>query len=248
MMSERSTRSRNSVAALGLAQVQRHGLLVARVHRPEEVMPVEFGLPPGAQRVRRAGRLDLDDLGAHVAEQPARERTRDQGADLDHADAVQRAGDGHSENPCRCSQSVQMPDGLAQRAALVGSGVVVVGAGDLVHLLVRMPDGLEQPAGVAGRAGVVGEVADHQGGHRDVGSALHRVAVGVVVAPLRQPAAQRAEPGEADRAVVHHLRITQIAGSRGAFVGIDRRVQPAGVGHGAVHDERELVVGSARRP
>ncbi len=81
------------VAAAGLTQVERDGLLVAGVHRPEEVVPVEFGLPPGAQRIGRARRLDLDDLGAHVAEQPSRERSRDQRADLDDPDAVQRAGD-----------------------------------------------------------------------------------------------------------------------------------------------------------
>ena len=149
----------------------------------------------------------------------------------------------HRANPCRCSQSVHDADRLAQRAALVRSGVVVVGAGDLVHLLIRMPDGFEEPAGVAGRAGVVGEVADHQRGHRDIRSGFDGVAVGVVVAPLRQPAAQRAEPGEADRAVVHHLRVAQVAGPRGAFVGVDGRVEPARVGHGAVHDEGELVVG-----
>ena len=171
MMSERSTRSRNSVAARVLAQVQRDGFLVARVHRPEEVMAVEFGLAPGAQRVGRARRLDLDDLGAHVAEQPARERTRDQRADLDHPDAVQRAGRRVIMREPVPVQPVRADaDGLAQRAALVRSGVVVVGAGDLVHLLVRMPDRLEQPAGVAGRAGVVGQVADDQGGHRDVGA------------------------------------------------------------------------------
>src|SRR6202022_4084627 len=93
------------------------------------------------------------------------------------------------------------PDRLAQRAALGRSGVVVVGAGDFVHLLIGMPDRLEQPAGMAGCAGVVGKVTDHQGGHRDIGSTLHGVTVGVVVAPLGQPAAQGAEPGEPDRAV-----------------------------------------------
>ncbi len=92
MMSERLDEVEEQVAARGLAQVERDGLLVARVHRPEEVVAVEFGLPPGAQRVGRPWRFDLDDLGAHVAEQPARERPRDQRADLDHADAVQRAG------------------------------------------------------------------------------------------------------------------------------------------------------------
>ena len=96
------------VAARGLAQIERDGFLVAGVHRPEEVMAVEFGLSPGAQRVGRSRRLDLDDLGAHVAEQPARERPGDQRADLDDADAVQRAGGvivrtrAGAASPCRC--------------------------------------------------------------------------------------------------------------------------------------------------
>ena len=57
---------------------------------------------------RAPRRLDLDDLGAHVAEQAPGERPGDQRADLDDPDAVQRAGDTHRENPCLCSQSVQM--------------------------------------------------------------------------------------------------------------------------------------------
>ena len=83
------------LAALGLAQVQRHGLLVARVDRPEEVVSVEFGLTPGAQRIWGAWWLDLDDLGAHVAQQSPGERSGDQRADLDDPDAVERAGHGH---------------------------------------------------------------------------------------------------------------------------------------------------------
>src|SRR5690625_2673220 len=75
-------------------------------------------------------------------------------------------------------------DRLPKGVALVRADVIVVGAGDLVHLLVRVPDRLEEPAGVARGAGVVGHVADHQGGHGDVGAAVHAVTVGVVVAPL----------------------------------------------------------------
>ncbi len=105
-----------------------------------------------------------------------------------------------------------------------------------------MPDRLEQPVGVAGCAGVICAVADHQRGHRDVGTALDRVTVGVVVAPLGQPAAQRAEPGQADGPVVHHLRIAQISGSWGAIVRVDGRIQPPRIGHRAVHDECELVL------
>ena len=134
---------------------------------------------------------------------------------------------------------------LAQRAALVWSGVVVVGTGDFVHLLVRMPDCAEQPLCVAGCARIVGQVSDDQSGHRDVGAGTDCVPVGVVVAPLRQPTAQRAESGQPDGAVVHHLRIAQIAQSRGAIVRIDGRVEPARIGHGAVHDECELVLGAA---
>ena len=52
-------------------------------------------------------------------------------------------------------------------------------------ILVRVADGVEQPPGVARGAGIVGEVADHQGGHVDVAPAGHPVGAGVVVAPLR---------------------------------------------------------------
>ncbi len=81
---------KEQLAAARSAQVQRDGLLVASVHRPENVVPVDFGLPPGPQRIRCTGWFHLDDLGAHVAEQSAGERTGDQRAQLEHPDAVQR--------------------------------------------------------------------------------------------------------------------------------------------------------------
>ena len=56
------------LAAAPLPQVQRDSSLVAGVHGPEHVVPVDLGLAPGAQRVRSARWLDLDDIGAHVAE------------------------------------------------------------------------------------------------------------------------------------------------------------------------------------
>ena len=73
----------------GRAQIERDALLVAGVHRPEEMMSVDLGLPPGADRIRRAGWLDLDDLGAHVAEQSGGERPGDQRADFEHPNTVQ---------------------------------------------------------------------------------------------------------------------------------------------------------------
>ena len=50
------------------------------------------GLAPVAQRVGLAGRLDLDHLGAHVAEQPSGERPCEQRPELDHAHPGERAG------------------------------------------------------------------------------------------------------------------------------------------------------------
>ena len=97
------------LAAARPTQVQRDGSLVAGVHRPEHVVPVDFGLAPGAQRVRCARWLDLDDVGTHVAEQPAGERPGDQGAQLEHPDAVQRTGGAVMPFPAnlwRTSQSV----------------------------------------------------------------------------------------------------------------------------------------------
>src|SRR3546814_1856861 len=60
---------------------------------------------------------------------------------------------------------------------------------------------------------VVGAVVDHQRRDGDGRRAAKAVGQGVVVAPLRQPAAQRAEPGQADRPVVHDRRVTQVAGA-----------------------------------
>jgi hypothetical protein len=116
-------------------QVEGDGLLIACVHGPEEVVAIEFGLPPGAQRIGRPGRLDLDDVGAHVAEQPAGERAGYQRADLDHPDAVKCsnsrhiAGHGASVRPGRrrrdCPQIAIRPDfaisGQARNATLARS-------------------------------------------------------------------------------------------------------------------------------
>ncbi len=118
----------------------------------------------------------------------------------------------------------------------------MIGARDLVHLLVRIPDGLEQPPSVARCAGIIGEVADHQSRHRDVARTCHSIAAGIVVTPLRQPTAKRAESCQADWRVVDDPRVTEVAGSGFAVIGVDGRIQPARISHGAVHDEAELLV------
>ncbi len=71
--------------AFGVAQVQRDAFLVPRLDGPPEGAPLVAGLAPVAERIRLAGRLDLDHLGAHVAEQPAGEGPGEQRAELDHA-------------------------------------------------------------------------------------------------------------------------------------------------------------------
>src|SRR5262249_35467382 len=72
-------------------EVERAALLVPRLHRPPERAPLVAGLAPFAKRVRLPGRLDLDDLGAHVAEQPPRERPGEEHPELDDAHAGERA-------------------------------------------------------------------------------------------------------------------------------------------------------------
>src|SRR5207248_11200725 len=48
-------------------------------------------LTPVAERIGLAGRLDLDDLRAHVTEQPGGERPSEEHPELDHPHARKRA-------------------------------------------------------------------------------------------------------------------------------------------------------------
>ena len=81
------------LALLG-TQVQRHALLVAGLDAPPERAALVPCLAPFAQRIRLARRLNLDDLGAHVAEEAARERPREEHAELQHPDPGERTGPG----------------------------------------------------------------------------------------------------------------------------------------------------------
>ena len=162
MMSERSTRSRNSSRPLASRRFSVTAFLLRACTVQKKWWPSSSAWPQVRSGIGRARRFDLDDLGAHVAQQPSGERAGDQRADLDDADAVQRSGDAHCEKPCRVAQSATMPTASRSLSALVGTSVVVVRyAGSFVHLLIRMPDGFGRPAGVARCARVVGEVADH---------------------------------------------------------------------------------------
>ena len=73
------------------AHIGRDRPLVARDHFPVDL---DVAQPPFAHRVARARRLDLDHIGAHIAQQLAAERPGDQLAQFDHPDAGQGAGVG----------------------------------------------------------------------------------------------------------------------------------------------------------
>ena len=95
---------RTTLAAALVAQVDRDRPLVARDRRPPEAAPVVEHAPP-AHRVAGPGRLDLDHVGAEVAEQLARERAGDERAELEDAQAVRgpvRRQTSAGSLPCRC--------------------------------------------------------------------------------------------------------------------------------------------------
>src|SRR5690606_1212865 len=68
------------------------------------------------------------------------------------------------------------------------------------------------------------------------------VGIGIIEAPLRQPAPQRAEACKSDGAVVHQPRIAEVAPAGTAIARLERGIEEARIRHGAVYDERELVV------
>ena len=78
----------------GLAQVQRHALLVAGVLLPEQRVALDA---PMAQGIALVGVLDLDDLGAEVGELEGDHVAGDQPRQVEHGDAVERAGGVRSE-------------------------------------------------------------------------------------------------------------------------------------------------------
>jgi hypothetical protein len=75
--------------AVGLAQIERDRALVARLNLPPDGGAV-LQQAPVAQRIAAAGRLDLDHVGAEVAECLGGERAGDQLAHFDDAQALQR--------------------------------------------------------------------------------------------------------------------------------------------------------------
>jgi hypothetical protein len=73
-----------------LAQVERHAALVAGQDRPPQAVVVVAQAAPVAHRVAVAGRLDLDHVGAEVAQQRARVGAGEELAELDRPEACER--------------------------------------------------------------------------------------------------------------------------------------------------------------
>ena len=93
---------RTDVLTTRVAQVDRDRSLVARDRRPPEAAAVDaHAVAP--HDVADAGRLDLDHVGAEVAEQLARERARDERAELEDAQAGERCA-AVSDVPSRAAQ------------------------------------------------------------------------------------------------------------------------------------------------
>src|SRR5688572_13908483 len=80
----------HDLLAFGPAQIAGHRLLVARLHVPPQRGAVAQ-LAPLAQRIALARRLDLDHLGAEVAQRLGAERPGDQAAELHHPHARERS-------------------------------------------------------------------------------------------------------------------------------------------------------------
>ena len=91
----------HQVLALGGAQIEGHALAAAALDRPEQrvltarATSVGVGVDEradGAHEVAALGLLDLDDLGALLAEQPGAERCGDARAEVEHTQTCERTG------------------------------------------------------------------------------------------------------------------------------------------------------------
>ena len=93
-------------STLGLAEVEGDGLLVALLREPSIAVAALAGRPEFAQRIARPRLLDLDDLGAELAEDGGCERPSDEGRKVDDADAMERQLLRHSGRKRRSGRHV----------------------------------------------------------------------------------------------------------------------------------------------
>ena len=79
----------DQILALGHPQIRADRALVAGDHLPPQLVRP---MAPTAHRIASSGRLDLDHVGSHIAQQLPAKRPGDQLAQLDHLDPGQRPG------------------------------------------------------------------------------------------------------------------------------------------------------------
>lgn len=99
----------HDVLALRRLEIQRDGLLVARLREPPERRAL-VQMPPAPQRIAAVRGLDLDDLGTELREDPPAERPGDEGAHLEHLHAGERLlRVGHAWNSRRTRPGIGVP-------------------------------------------------------------------------------------------------------------------------------------------
>src|SRR5207253_10179608 len=100
------------------SQVQRHALLVTGLDRPPERTSLIARLAPFADGIGPARILDLDDLGAEIAEQPSGERPREQRPELYHPHARERSDPARLLDGCGAPHRLLGPGALNWRPLL----------------------------------------------------------------------------------------------------------------------------------
>ena len=118
---------------------------------------------------------------------------------------------------------------------------VVGGAGQLDDLPGGDGDGVVHLAAEVRRNGGVGRGVEHEDRCLDGRQPAQRVGEGVVDGPLVDPRPQRRAPADPGGQQVRHLGPTPQRRADGAVAGIDRAVEHAEIGGGAMHDEGEVV-------
>ena len=105
---------------------------------------------------------------------------------------------------------------------------------------------IEERLGIARRAGIICPIAYHQCRHSYLGRTTHAICIGMLVAPLRKPAAQCAKAGQPNGAHVDDFRVTEKTPARLSPIRVYCGVEPFGVRHSAVHHKALLTERFAR--
>ncbi len=181
-----------------LAEIERDRLLVAGDDRPPQRRLARLLPAPAPHRVALPRRLDLDDLGAHVAEQLPAERPGQQSAEFEHAQIAERAAFKRWLRHGSCIQSSRadrQPDqsSCARRPSMYTICAVKSVQRKVEIVEVGPRDGLQNEPGELPLA------AKREFIERIVGCGIRRIEVASFVNPKRVP--QMADADELVRAL-----------------------------------------------